>query len=727
MHRIGKAALCTGCFNSGYIIERLYLFSLYPTSPLHQNYCMKTCLRFLCIGLPLCSAVMASAQTNSVELKTGAGALLGSYNSVTAAYAAIPAALAGAYIIELTASYTGANETYPVSFTPKTGASSINTITLRPAAGVASVSMTTSVSTATSAVLILNDADYVIIDGRPGGTGTTKALTIGNTATNSNTVQLINGACFDTVRYCILQNSSTGSAGRAIHLSTSASNTTGNSDNYFSFVDIAGSRYGANSNGTAANPNTRNKFYGCNFQNVIFTGIWYQAGTAKMVVDSCKFTCTSASATTPYGVLFDSQTDSAILTKNTVYNLQASGSSAIRGFYFRTTTGTSYSLVANNFIALSAANSSSTSVVGVMYDGTTDTKAEVYYNSIRIAGALASGGTSGNVVSAAFYKDHTGASDQFILKNNIFVNERTGGTSGVQHLAMALTSTSGTFSMDYNTYTSSTGELVRSNTTVYNNIATWKAANTAPNEVHSNSKSVSFVSQTDLHLTGASLGDNELNAELIAGITTDIDNETRSAVVPYRGADENKVNPLPVRLLLFTAALKEKAVLLQWATAMETGNTGFELQRSANGREFYYIGFVAGTGNSSVRRDYHYTDQNLPAASKLYYRLKQVDKDGTVHYSAVCIIKLGGTTGFEFVAQPNPFRDKVQLSVVSQREERAVVRITDAFGKTVHMATVSLINGTSVFTPELQNMPQGLYYVQLITPRRQETIKLVKH
>ncbi|MFH1525941.1 MAG: T9SS type A sorting domain-containing protein, partial [Bacteroidota bacterium] len=60
------------------------------------------------------------------------------------------------------------------------------------------------------------------------------------------------------------------------------------------------------------------------------------------------------------------------------------------------------------------------------------------------------------------------------------------------------------------------------------------------------SKSVSFTSASDLHLSGSSLGDLDLIGTPIAGITTDIDDETRHATLPYMGADENLANPLPV-------------------------------------------------------------------------------------------------------------------------------------------------------------------------------------
>lgn len=150
----------------------------------------------------------ATAQTNSVTLKDGVGAIISSHTSVTDAYAAIPATLTQAYTIELTSAYNGSTETYPIAFTAKTGASAANSITLRPASGVTTMSIQASVSG--SPVINLNDADYVVIDGRAGGTGT-GMMVIRNTATtsSSNSLQLINGACFNTFRNLDVYNATT--------------------------------------------------------------------------------------------------------------------------------------------------------------------------------------------------------------------------------------------------------------------------------------------------------------------------------------------------------------------------------------------------------------------------------------------------------------------------------------------------------------------------------------
>ena len=94
---------------------------------------------------------------------------------------------------------------------------------------------------------------------------------------------------------------------------------------------------------------------------------------------------------------------------------------------------------------------------------------------------------------------------------------------------------------------------------------------------------------------------------------------------------------LPVRLTAFAAvAQSTAAVLLRWATATEENNREFVVQRSLNGREFTAIGTVAGRGNTTTPQAYTFTDKELPTRQALlYYRLQQMDTDGTATFSPV--------------------------------------------------------------------------------------------
>lgn len=501
---------------------------------------MKKTFTLLLSGFFLFLTGAIYAQINSVDLKDGLGNPISSHSSITDAYAAIPATISQAYIIELTNAYNGSTETYPITFINKVGASQANIITLRPALGVISMSVQTNL--AGNPVLRLDDADYVIIDGRAGGTGTVSVLTFNNlsTAANANTIQMINGSCFNTVRYCTILNSTTSGTGRNVHLSTSA-NPSGNSDNTFKYCDIIGGRYQFNSSGTALSPNTRNTIFGCNFRDGTFAMFWGQANTGKTLIDSCSFSCTAPTGSGLFfGILFDSQNDSAIIVNNKMYDIQDLTVGTLRYVHIRSIVagGNSFVDIHNNFFSMMTGNSALTNIGAIeISSGASQAMARIAHNSIRFGGTLASGGTAGNVGSSGLLISSTNVSSNFDIRNNLFVNERTGGTTGLQHLAMALTtSTNSIFNLAGNTYNSISGDLTRWGTTVNTNIAAHQAV-VSGGEPTANDFAVQFVSANDLHITCAIASSPSITASQIPGINTDIDGNIRGTTT-CRGADE---------------------------------------------------------------------------------------------------------------------------------------------------------------------------------------------
>ena len=209
---------------------------------------------------------------------------------------------------------------------------------------------------------------------------------------------------------------------------------------------------------------------------------------------------------------------------------------------------------------------------------------KIYYNTVYLSG------TGPNYAgSAALYIESQCTNVE--AKNNIFINTRDEG----QYCASAIYDYSATnLISDYNDLfydnTNSNNCLVRISNTKYNTLADWRAMG---KDINSVSKAVNFVSATDLHLTGLSNGDIDLIGTPIAGITTDIDGDTRNALYPYKGSDEASVQ-LPVELKSFTAQAENQKIILKWTTATELNNNGFEIQRRVAESDFATIGFVKG-------------------------------------------------------------------------------------------------------------------------------------
>ncbi len=117
---------------------------------------------------------------------------------------------------------------------------------------------------------------------------------------------------------------------------------------------------------------------------------------------------------------------------------------------------------------------------------------------------------------------------------------------------------------------------------------------------------------------------------------------------------------LPVRMLAFTGEENNGAVFLNWATLQEVNNDYFEIQRSSDGIHFGSIGKVKGYGNSEALINYAHVDQN-PVSGISYYRLKQVDYDGTASYTGS--IKIYTDNGnAPFVVSPNPSAGAFNIS-----------------------------------------------------------------
>ena len=106
--------------------------------------------------------------------------------------------------------------------------------------------------------------------------------------------------------------------------------------------------------------------------------------------------------------------------------------------------------------------------------------------------------------------------------------------------------------------------------------------------------------------------------------------------------------PLPVELVRFTAEPQGADALLRWATASEKNNDHFDVEASADGKNFHRIATVAGHGSTTQTSEYQLTDKAIAhyAADPVYYRLRQVDVDGTESFSPVRQVRVTAPLGF---------------------------------------------------------------------------------
>lgn len=147
-------------------------------------------------------------------------------------------------------------------------------------------------------------------------------------------------------------------------------------------------------------------------------------------------------------------------------------------------------------------------------------------------------------------------------------------------------------------------------------------------------------------------------------------------------------NPIPVELTSFVASVMGSNVTLNWSTATETNNQGFEIQRS-NGGEYQVVGYVAGHGTTVEPQSYSFTDQNV-GSGKYQYRLRQIDYDGKFEYSSVVEVEVFGPKEFNLAQNyPNPFNPSTTIDFTLAVDSRVALKVFDVLGQEV----MTLING----------------------------------
>ncbi|MEM9023921.1 MAG: T9SS type A sorting domain-containing protein, partial [Bacteroidota bacterium] len=178
-----------------------------------------------------------------------------------------------------------------------------------------------------------------------------------------------------------------------------------------------------------------------------------------------------------------------------------------------------------------------------------------------------------------------------------------------------------------------------------------------------------------------------LNTEFMLGLTTGV---------------------LPIELLDFQARLQGEVVVLAWATASETNNDFFVVEKSQDRQHWTPAVYRDGAGNST--RELHYlADDRDPYPGISYYRLKQVDYDGQFSYSP--IREVNRRTAQAVVLFPNPTEGLVTLSL--QAPPVFPVRVLNAMGQDLSAATLLNAVNANRWQLDLRGLPKGIYFVQL--------------
>jgi len=188
---------------------------------------------------------------------------------------------------------------------------------------------------------------------------------------------------------------------------------------------------------------------------------------------------------------------------------------------------------------------------------------------------------------------------------------------------------------------------------------------------------------------------------------------------------------LPVTLIDFRGEKAGSANKLVWTTSTEINNRGFELERSADGRNFTAITFIvskAENGNSNAILNYSFNDAR-PLSGNNYYRLKQIDRDGKTTYSDMVELKSKVSEITISSVYPNPATSELKLIITSPAAEKVTIVVTDLTGKVIMQQATQLVIGDNLSQMKIQQLAAGTYLIKAICANGCETTvqRFVKH
>ena len=171
---------------------------------------------------------------------------------------------------------------------------------------------------------------------------------------------------------------------------------------------------------------------------------------------------------------------------------------------------------------------------------------------------------------------------------------------------------------------------------------------------------------------------------------------------------------LAVQKMDVYATLKGNAVTVSWTTTNEVNTSKFIVERSVNNTSFSYVGEKAAAGNSIGIKQYSLVDDItlLSSYPVIYYRVKLINLDGGSSYSKVVAVKLGNQTNVS--VWPNPFVDKLTVSLVSSEAGTVQLRLLDYSGKTIRVDRFNVVKGNNqLYVNDLKAISSGLYLLQV--------------
>jgi hypothetical protein len=211
-----------------------------------------------------------------------------------------------------------------------------------------------------------------------------------------------------------------------------------------------------------------------------------------------------------------------------------------------------------------------------------------------------------------------------------------------------------------------------------------------------------------------------------------IGNESTSLTVKRFSSKESTDGPpsmyvfytqesVPVEFINFYAETENRNVILNWATASEINNEGFEIEHSDNGHNFRSIGFVKGNGQSTKKIEYQFRDKN-PVKGVNFYRLKQMDSNGIFEYSKVARAEIQNSNQKEsLLVFPNPANQQISIQQINGVSSK--MQIFNSSGKLLKEVQLYQDERNSTRL-DISDWPIGKYFIRGSHGEQAEFIKI---
>jgi len=175
---------------------------------------------------------------------------------------------------------------------------------------------------------------------------------------------------------------------------------------------------------------------------------------------------------------------------------------------------------------------------------------------------------------------------------------------------------------------------------------------------------------------------------------------------------------MPVELSSFTSTVSGNSVILNWSTASEKNNKGFNVEKRVNNYSWQTIGFISGNGTSTEKHNFSFSDKNL-SAGNYEYRLKQIDYDGSATWSQSVEVKIGIPSAFTLLQNyPNPFNPATKINYSLPYDSKVTLEVYNITGGRI----IQLVNEeqsagyySADFNSSLlnRNISSGVYFYKI--------------